>query len=296
MSETLPRISVVVPSYNRPEPLRHCLEALAALDYPVDQYEVIVVDDGGRPPLDGLVGGFRDRLQVRLLRQDNAGPGAARNVGAAAARGEHLAFTDDDCRPEPGWLRAFAARMEIRPDALLGGCTLNGLPDNIYSEASQAVQGWFYDYCETRASPLRFFASNNLCLPAALFHGLGGFDTATLRHASEDRELCGRWVAAGRVLDYVPEARVRHYHDLDAPGFWRQHFAYGRGAYRLRLARQRQGLPPLPGDPSWMRASLADYPFKEAGLRRGLALSALAFAAHAANLLGYFFERAAHAE
>jgi GT2 family glycosyltransferase len=292
MSETLPRISVVVPNYNRPEPLRHCLEALAALDYPVDRYEVIVVDDGGRAPLDGLVGGYRDRLQVRLLRQDNLGPGAARNTGAAAVRGEYLAFTDDDCRPEPGWLRAFAARLEIRPDALLGGRTLNGLPDNIYSEASQALQGWFYDYCETRASPLRFFASNNLCLPAALFHGLGGFDTATLRYASEDRELCGRWVAAGRVLDYVPEARVRHHHDLDALGFWRQHFAYGRGAYRLRLARQRQGLPPLPGDPSWMRASLADYPFKEAGRRRGLALSALAFATHGANLLGYCFERA----
>lgn len=292
MSETLPRISVVVPSYNRPEPLRQCLEALAALDYPADQYEVVVVDDGGHPPLDGLVGGFRGRLRVRLLRQDNAGPGAARNTGAAAAHGEYLAFTDDDCRPESGWLRAFAARLEIRPDALLGGCTLNGLPDNIYSEASQALQGWFYDYCENRASPLRFFASNNLCLPAALFHGLGGFDTATLRYASEDRELCGRWVAAGRVLDYVPEARVRHHHDLDALGFWRQHFAYGRGAYRLRLARQRRGLPPLPGDPSWMRASLADYPFKEAGRRRGLALSVLAFATHGANLLGYCFERA----
>ncbi|MGZ8250554.1 glycosyltransferase [Methylomagnum sp.] len=149
MSHEPPRFSIVIPTLNRPGPLRHCLAALTALDYPAECYEVIVVDDGGHAPLNGGLAEFQGRLKIRLIRQTNAGPGAARNTGAAAASGEYLAFTDDDCHPEPGWLRAFAARFEARPDALLGGHTLNGLPENIYSAASQALQAWFYDYCET---------------------------------------------------------------------------------------------------------------------------------------------------
>jgi glycosyltransferase involved in cell wall biosynthesis len=291
MATAPPRFSIVIPTYNRPGPLQDCLDALARLDYPAERYEIIVVDDGGDFPLDGIAAAFQGRLNLRLLRQDNAGPGAARNAGAAEARGDCLAFTDDDCRPEPGWLRAFAEAHAQRPEDLLGGRTQNGVPCNIYSAASQALQEWFYDYCESQASPLRFFASNNLSLPAALFREMGGFDTATVRYASEDRELCGRWLAWGRQLGYVPAARVWHYHRLDAPGFWRQHLAYGRGGYRLRLARAKQGLGELPKDRRWAFASLFRYPFREPPLARGMALSVLAFGTHLANLLGYVLER-----
>lgn len=287
-----PFFSVIVPTYNRPAQLRNCLEALAGLDYPAECFEVIVVDDGGTQPLDALVAEFRDRLCLRLIRQDNAGPGAARNTGAEQARGEFLAFTDDDCRPALDWLRSLATAHAERPAHLLGGQTLNGLPDNPYSTASQSLQAWLYEYCESGVSPLRFFASNNLSLPTALFREVGGFDTATLRYASEDRELCGRWQARGYTMAYLPEARVHHYHRLDARSFIGQHFAYGRGAYRLRLARERSRLPPLPGDPAWMLASLTRYPFSERGMGRSLWLSGLAFCTHAANVLGYFFERA----
>ncbi|BBL77331.1 glycosyltransferase [Methylomagnum ishizawai] len=292
MHSDLPRFSIVIPTYNRPGPLRQCLLALAALDYPAECYEVIVVDDGGHGSLDEAVAGLDTRFRLRSLRQNNAGPGAARNAGAAVADGEYLAFTDDDCRPEPGWLRAFAVGFAVRPGDLLGGRTLNGLAGNLYSEASQSLQAWFYDHCAGCASPLRFFASNNLGLSTARFRELGGFDTATLRFASEDREFCGRWLAAGGALGYVPDAMVRHYHDLDPVRFWRQHFAYGRGAYRLRLARRRRGLPPLPGDRAWMWASVSRYPCAEPGPGRKLALAGLALATHVANLAGYLFEQA----
>lgn len=287
-----PFFSIVVPTYNRPALLRDCLEALAGLDYPAARYEVVVVDDGGEQLPHAVVAGFRDRLDVRLLRQRNAGPGAARNAGAAVAHGEYLAFTDDDCRPAPDWLRAFADAYAGRPGCLLGGQTLNGVAGNVYSEASQALQAWLYDYCESRPSPLRFFASNNLSLPAVRFREMGGFDTATTRYASEDRELCGRWQAGGGELAYAPAARVFHYHALGAGSFIGQHFAYGRGAYRLRLARERQGLPPLPGDPRWMLASVARYPFAEGVSGRGAKRAGLAFCTHLANVAGYLYERA----
>lgn len=287
-----PFFSVVVPTYNRPALLRDCLEALAGLDYPAERYEVVVVDDGGVQPLDATVASFQGRLDIKLLRQDNAGPGAARNAGAAVARGEYLAFTDDDCRPAPDWLLALADAYAGRPGHLLGGQTVNGLSGNVYAEASQALQAWLYDYCESQSSPMRFFASNNLSLPAARFRELGGFDTATTRYASEDRELCGRWQAGGGGLAYAPTARVCHYHALGAASFIGQHFAYGRGACRLRLARERQGLPPLPGDPRWMLASMTRYPLAEGVTGQALALAGLAFCTHAANVAGYLCERA----
>ena len=88
-------VSIVIPTYGRPDQLAACLDSLEALDYPRDRFEVIVVDDGSPQPLPPYGGALR----VTLVRQAHAGPAAARNTGAAASRGRWLAFTDDDCRP-----------------------------------------------------------------------------------------------------------------------------------------------------------------------------------------------------
>src|SRR5690349_1600870 len=133
------RFSIIIPTYNRPQPLRHCLIALARLDYPRGQFEVIVVDDGSHESLAALVTDFDDCLDVRLLREEHAGPGIARNAGAAQARGEFLVFTDDDCAPFPDWLKALENRVAREPDCLVGGATVNGYPNNIYATASQLL-------------------------------------------------------------------------------------------------------------------------------------------------------------
>jgi len=97
---------------------------------------VIVVDDGGETSLEALVARFRDQLGVTLLRQSHAGPAAARNTGAARAAGEFLAFTDDDCPPATDWLKTLAGRFAKDSDCVVGGRTINALPDNPYSKAS----------------------------------------------------------------------------------------------------------------------------------------------------------------
>jgi glycosyltransferase involved in cell wall biosynthesis len=84
--------SIVVPTRNRPAALRRCLESLSRLDYPRSRYEVIVVDDGGRPDLAFVTREFGDRMSVSLLRVGHAGPAAARNAGVAASSGDMLAF------------------------------------------------------------------------------------------------------------------------------------------------------------------------------------------------------------
>ncbi|MBU6435334.1 MAG: glycosyltransferase family 2 protein, partial [Nitrospirae bacterium] len=125
MKQERPFISIVIPTYNRPEQLSVCLRACSRLDYPHDRFEVIVVDDGGVTPLDEVANQFRDLLTLKLLRQENAGPATARNRGAFEAAGEFLLFTDDDCAPAPDWLTTLAAQFSASPDCAVGGETSN---------------------------------------------------------------------------------------------------------------------------------------------------------------------------
>src|SRR5262245_245410 len=140
-----PRISIVVPTCNRPNELKRCLTALAAQDLPPADFEVLVVDDGSRESAEVVTAQVRSCTTVRLLRQENAGPAIARNLGAQHARGEFLAFTDDDCEPAPNWLRALLERLRANPRALVGGRTINALVTNKYSATSQLLIDFLYE-------------------------------------------------------------------------------------------------------------------------------------------------------
>jgi GT2 family glycosyltransferase len=227
------RFSIIVPSLNRPQRLSNCLTGLAALDYPRDHFEVLIVDDGSTQPLDVVAQPFRAKISLQLLRQDNAGPARARNLGARSARGELLAFIDDDCVPERGWLRQFDRAAALNPGCLLGGATTNACRANIFAEANNVILDAVTDWLGKHNSPLQFFASNNIVVPARDFREIGGFDSGFRWAAAEDRDFCQRWRDSGRRLIPVPDARIDHFHPQTLHSFFRMHFRYGRGAARL---------------------------------------------------------------
>ncbi len=195
--------SIVIPTYNRPDSLGMCLQALTHLNYPRDRFETIVVDDGGNTLLHTVVEPYHKVLEVTLIAQANAGPAAARNAGARRARGSHVVFTDDDCAATPEWLRALAMRVNISPEAMIGGRTINALPHDRYAAASQTMTDAVYAYFNADAQQAQFFPSNNMTLPTAAFHAIGGFDTRFPLAASEDRELCDRWRYTGHHMIYA---------------------------------------------------------------------------------------------
>ncbi|MBK6393891.1 MAG: glycosyltransferase [Betaproteobacteria bacterium] len=231
--EGRPSISVVVPTFGRPQELRGCLEALAALDYPRDRYEVVVVDDGSDPPVVPWAGAADPGCASAGCAR-NAGP-AARNAGARAATGEILAFTDDDCRPASDWLSAIAAALARDPEALCGGTTTNALEHSACSVASHAIVDVAIEHLHAGGDDLRFFPSNNLALRADAFASIGGFDEAF--RTAEDRDLCDRWLREGRPLVRAPLAKVAP--AVLSPRLWRQP-GYGRGACRLHRERFRR--------------------------------------------------------
>ena len=263
----LPFCSVVVPTRDRPAQLAACRRALADLDYPTDRLETIVVDDC-----------------------NGTGPGAARNRAAAEARGELLVFTDDDCLPAPGWLRALVDRWCGDPDLAVGGHTTNGVPSNPFTTASQTIVDLVYAHYNDGSNGARFFASNNLAVPAAAFRTVGGFDERF--RWSEDRDFCARWRASGRRLAYAEDAVVAHAPALTLGRFCRQHFAYGRGAYRYHRARPVTTAESVRSEltfhrhlPGRLQSALAST-----GTRRTAALAGLLVLWQAANAAGFAWE------
>jgi len=284
--------SIIIPTYNRPAQLESCLRSLEELEYPRERYEVVVVDDGGFPPLTAALGSPGEKLDLHILRQDNSGPGLARNRGAAHARGRYLAFTDDDCRPDPGWLGSFGSAFDSQPKALLGGRTVNFL-DNSYSYTSQMIVQLVYDHYNPDPNDAKFFTSNNIAVSSKHFSEMGGFDAAFVETGGEDRELCDRWRHLGRRLVYVPSALVRHGHAMNLAGFWRQHFRYGRGAFHYHRRRKERGSGRLQDELGFYSRipRLARGPLSQQPKSRAIAAVWLILVWQVANACGYFSER-----
>jgi glycosyltransferase involved in cell wall biosynthesis len=281
-----PFISVIVPTHGRPESLARCLESLAELEYPADRFEVIVVDDGSPRPA-GPVACVRSHPNLRIVRQRRAGPGRARNTGAAEARGEFLAFTDDDCRPDRLWLTFLSERLLTDPQIAVGGTTVNTLSENPYSAASQLLIDYLYAAFNPDPNRASFLASNNFALPASGFRALSGFSEGYRHAAGEDRDLCARWLESGRRLAHVPQAIVRHEHRLTIAGFFQQHFTYGRGAAVHRSESARRLESSLRMEPWSFYFDLIRFPFRHASGGRAWTLAALLLFSQAANAAGF---------
>jgi glycosyltransferase involved in cell wall biosynthesis len=283
--------SVIVPTYQRLESLGRCLDALAAQDIGRDRFEVVVVNDGGADSPRDTVERYRGSLDVRLIEQANAGPAAARNAGAAVARGEYLVFTDDDCLPDSRWLSALSESAARHPGCGVGGRVDNALNDGIYSHASQQLIDFLYGYYNEPDAPGRFFITSNHAVPTARFRELGGFDVTFPLAAAEDRDLCDRWREQGGAIVYDDRAVVHHAHPLGLRSFCRQHFNYGRGAFHLHVARERRGVAPILFEHESFYPRLVGHPLKKGGGWRALALSALLLTSQATYAAGYVLER-----
>lgn len=199
MAEPAPEVTVVVPTYRRDARLAFTLEGLAEQTLARERFEVIVVRHEDAEPPEGLPADLR----ARFLTLPAPGPAMRRNLGWREARGELVAFTDDDCRPSPGWLEGLLGAYRHGPGE---GVILEGRTEPDPDEAHL-----FHGLARSMEvyGPNRWYPTCNLAMPRSLIERLGGFDEE-LAFWGEDTDLGLRAEAEGARLVYVDEAVVWH--------------------------------------------------------------------------------------
>jgi GT2 family glycosyltransferase len=205
-------VSVVVATRDRSARLARLIGSLRAQTLESDAFEVVVVDDGSRDETKQLLGGGFEpggpALTV-ITRSVGGGPSAARNDGWHAARAPLIAFVDDDCVADAGWLAALLAAASSAPGAIVQGRTL---PDPAARVGPFSRSLWV-----ERQGP--YYQACNIAYPRELLDRLGGFDADAFPYVGEDTDLAWRAFAAGAQACWAPDALVHHaVHDLGPTG------------------------------------------------------------------------------
>jgi len=215
-----PHISVVVCSYNGARTIRDCCEGLLRLEYP--NFEVIVINDGSTDATPEIVSHY----DFRLISTENRGLSSARNTGWQEAKGEIVAYIDDDAYPDPHWLTYLAAAFMRTPHVGIGGPNLPPPGDGPIADCVANAPG----------GPVHVLLSDteaehipgcNMAFRKTVLQAVGGFDPQ-FRTAGDDVDICWRLQQQGWTIGFSPAAMVWHHRRNSVRTYWKQQQGYGR--------------------------------------------------------------------
>jgi glycosyltransferase involved in cell wall biosynthesis len=218
------RFSIIVPVHNTAAHLERCLGALLAQDYPRDAFEILAIDNNSSDASPAILARTPG---IRALAESAQGSYAARNHAVRESRGDVLAFTDSDCLPAPGWLRAIDHALE-RPDTqVVLGCRRPAREEGLVrlladyenkkdefvfaSDAARSYYGYTNNMAVRRETMARF---------GPFVERPRGSDTIFVRRVVE---------ALGcDAVVYEPSMRITHA-EMDGVGtYYRKMYTYGR--------------------------------------------------------------------
>lgn len=218
-----PRVSVVVPHYQDPVSLDACLTALAAQNFPRDDYEIVVADNASPMGVDAVEKLIAGRARLSVAAEKGAGP--ARNAGVLATRGKLLAFTDCDCVPASGWLAAGIAALNTAP--VIGGRMT--VSTGARKSGAEAFESVFAFDNENYVKRKGFTVTANLFCARATFDAVGPFRVGV----SEDTEWCWRARDLGFPIAYAPDAVCSHPARIDWPALVKKTARINEESYLL---------------------------------------------------------------
>src|SRR5579862_843874 len=190
------QVSVVVPTYNRRDLLMALLESLRTQTLAPEAFEIIVVCDGGTDGTSEAVARLASNdARIHLVQQQQGGPAAARNAGARAAKGQYVAFTDDDCLASPRWLENLIAPFADPETVAVQGKTMTDL--SLVGPLTHQLVNESKSY---------IMPTCNVAYRRDLFIKMGGFDERFL-FLNEDVDLGWRFEASG-VICFAPDALI----------------------------------------------------------------------------------------
>jgi glycosyltransferase involved in cell wall biosynthesis len=265
------RASVIVPTRNRADRLDACLAALAHQSLPAEQFEILVVDNGSTDGTAARIARWSElRPGLRRVEEPVPGVSRARNAGIAAARGELLAFVDDDAVAESRWLALLLGaydrfpgvgaacgrarlRLERRPPAWYGG----------YSESWYSAMD-FGPTARLLLDPAEVPWSLNLSVRASLARDIGGFSEDLGRvdgnlHSGEEFPFVLALRAAGLHIAYEPDAVVWHAVPAERLRLrWLVRRAWAEGR-TISLRNQKEGVEPMNALRATIHLTCADW-------------------------------------
>ncbi len=231
-----PRFSVVVPTHERRDIVLRTVATLAEQSY--QDFEVIVVDDGSGDGTAAALRALQSPFELTVLEQENRGAGAARNAGAAKARGEILVFIDDDMEADPRMLSEHDRSQRDGAQLVIGHLPLHPRsPDNLLA---RGVATWAENRRRrlersSELSPTELL-TGQMSVRRELFERVGGFDsdiTRDGRFGGEDVEFGYRVQRAGGKPVFNPHAVAYQYYDVDPMVFLRRTFEAARAHQEL---------------------------------------------------------------
>lgn len=216
-----PMVSVVVCTYNGYRTLPETLTGLKQLEYP--NFEVVVIDNGSN---DGLTNKIARDSGFKVIRTAPSGLSAARNVGLLEARGEIVAYLDDDARPDSHWLHYLADSFLRTDHCGIGGPNVPPPGDGWVAECVANSPGG-PNHVLLTDTVAEHIPGCNMAFRKSALETVGGFDPQ-FRIAGDDVDVCWRLQARGWTLGFSPAALVWHHRRNSISTYLRQQLGYGR--------------------------------------------------------------------
>lgn len=231
-STTSPRVSVVIPLFNKKATIRRAIESVVTQS--MGDFELIIVNDGSTDGSDQLVDAIQDP-RVRLIMQSNAGPGAARNRGGAEAAAKLLAFLDGDDEWDASFLDSAVTALERNEHCIAYVCGYNSgafrtqRPNKVSSLGKVAGPAALDLSLEGREIKMHVDALHSSCavVRTETFRTLGGFYDKGRCVYGEDSYLWARLLFSGPIYWDPIERTMFHVEDSDL-GFATKSRSIGR--------------------------------------------------------------------
>jgi glycosyltransferase involved in cell wall biosynthesis len=235
------KVSVVIPAYNAERTIGEAVVHGLSQTKGSIEVELIVVDDGSTDDTAAIA----ESAGATVIRQQNAGPAAARNRGWQSARGTFICFTDSDCIPREGWLENL---LDGFTDSNIGAVAGSYEIANPSSWLARWVHQEILERHRRMPHFIRAFGSYNVAIPSHVLRATGGFDPVYRRASGEDNDLSYRIIKKGWRIAFRPQAKVAHYHPEK---LWQYLIEqYGHGFWRAKMYKDH---PDMTGGDDYTR-------------------------------------------
>ncbi len=231
----MPKYSVIIPVYNRPEELEDLLQSLEKQT--MKDFEVIVVEDGSTRKSDEVVASFEDKLDINYYYQSNTGPGPARNTGCNQATSDYFIFFDSDCFLPDKYFQKLDEYMDLISFPAFGGPDKADISFTRIQHAINYSMTSFFTTGGIRGSKKSLEKFNprsfNMGISRDVYEATGGFSTMRF---GEDIDLSIRIKKEGFGTALLSDCYVYHKRRVSFSKFFKQ--VYNSGIARINLYKR----------------------------------------------------------